>query len=175
MPSLPSPAPSSGDRGSGGCPEGAYKPSHRKLQRAVRDVRQHHSAPSPSRGPREITESGQVHEAGAPRTADGAQRDKAKPGPLDGTLPARQDGTVRGQLTRAEPELGSCQPDFRPGAPGRAEHRLPRRRPHSAWHIPVQSAEPLIRSLAQPERGGQPSSGSREHGWQWGQSTQGAR
>lgn len=45
----------------------------------------------------------------------------------------------------------------------------------SARHIPAQSAEPLIRSLAQPERGGQPSSGSREHGWRWGQSTQGAK
>ena len=29
------------------------------------------------------------------------------------------------------PDLGSCQPDVRPGAPGRAEHRLPRCRPHS--------------------------------------------
>lgn len=29
------------------------------------------------------------------------------------------------------PDLGSCQPDIWPGTPGWAEHRLPRRRPHS--------------------------------------------
>ena len=28
-------------------------------------------------------------------------------------------------------DLGSCQPDVQPGAPGWAEHRLPRCRPHS--------------------------------------------
>lgn len=127
-PALPPPV---GTEGREGAQRAHTSHPGRKLQRAVRDVRQHHSAPSPSPRPWEITESGQLHEAGASCTADRAQRDKAKPGPLDGTLPARLDGNVRGQLTCAGPELGSCQPDFRPGAPGRAEHRLPGRRPHS--------------------------------------------
>lgn len=150
MPFLPSPAPSSGDRGSGGCPEGAQSHPGRKLRRAVRGLQQHHSAPSPVEGGCRVG----AGPRGWGTTHDGGAEGQGGAWPLEGTLAAWQDGTVRAQLTHAEPALGSCQPDVRPGAPGQAEQRLPRHRPHSAClahpHALSQTTHPFPHSTRGP-------------------------
>ena len=165
MPSLPGPAPSSEDRGQEGAQRvGAYRPPRQEAAAGCPGCAAAPQRPIPQSRTREIRESGPVHEAGAPRqrTEHRGTRQSLAPSmapcPPGKTAQSEASGPVQSLSWVPASLTSGLVPRDGPSTGSHAAGLT-----LSAWHIPVQSAEPLIRSLTQQEHGRQPSSGSREH------------